>query len=71
MFDVKKEVPSLGLCRKLKELGYPQEGGGWYWVHAVVGYGAKDVLKSWGWELKFAENPREEFGYVYYLETST
>ena len=32
MFDVKKEVPSLALCRKLKELGYPQEGGGWYWV---------------------------------------
>jgi len=32
MFDLKKEVPDLELCRKLKELGYPQEGGGWYWV---------------------------------------
>jgi len=32
MFDPKKEVPSLELCKKLKELGYPQGGGGWYWV---------------------------------------
>lgn len=31
MFDSIKEVPSLGLCKKLKELGYPQDGGGWYW----------------------------------------
>jgi len=32
MFDPIKEVPSLELCKQLKELGYPQEGGGWYWV---------------------------------------
>ena len=31
MFDITKEVPSLELCKKLKELGFPQEGGGWYW----------------------------------------
>ena len=31
MFDKTKEVPSLELCRRLKELGYPQDGG-WYWV---------------------------------------
>jgi len=31
MFDIEKEVPSLELCRKLKELGYPQTGGGLYW----------------------------------------
>lgn len=32
MINVEKEVPSLELCKKLKELGFPQEGGGWYWV---------------------------------------
>jgi len=32
MFDIKKEVPSLELCKKLKELGFPQGGGGWYWI---------------------------------------
>jgi len=31
MFKPEKEVPSLELCKHLKELGYPQEGGGWYW----------------------------------------
>jgi len=31
MFDPKKEVPSLELCKRLKELGFPQDGGGWYW----------------------------------------
>jgi len=32
MFNPIKEVPSIELCKKLKEIGYPQEGGGWYWV---------------------------------------
>lgn len=31
MFDPKKEVPNLELCKQLKELGFPQEGMGWYW----------------------------------------
>lgn len=31
MFDPTKEVPDLELCKRLKELGYPQNGGGWYW----------------------------------------
>jgi len=32
MFKPEKEVPNLELCKRLEELGYPQEGGGWYWV---------------------------------------
>ncbi|RLI67659.1 hypothetical protein DRO91_09950 [Candidatus Heimdallarchaeota archaeon] len=28
----KKEVPNLEVCKKLKELGYPQNLDGWYWV---------------------------------------
>jgi len=32
MFKPELEVPSLELCKKLKELGYPQNTGGWYWV---------------------------------------
>ena len=32
MFDLRKEIPSLELCKRLKELGFPQDSGGWYWV---------------------------------------
>lgn len=32
MFNPKNEVPDLKLCKKLQELGYPQETGGWYWL---------------------------------------
>lgn len=31
MFCPEKEVPSLELCKKLKEVGYPQDGG-WHWI---------------------------------------
>jgi len=31
MYSPKKDVPSYSLCSRLKELGYPQLGGGWYW----------------------------------------
>jgi len=31
IFNPEDEVPSFDLCLKLKKLGYPQEGGGWYW----------------------------------------
>ena len=33
MFAPEKEVPNFELCLKLKGLGYPQAGGGWYWVY--------------------------------------
>jgi len=32
MFNPELEVPDLELCKKLQELGYPQETGGWYYV---------------------------------------
>ena len=31
-FDPTKEVPSLELCKKLKESGFPQVKGGFWWV---------------------------------------
>ena len=31
MFSPELEIPSRELCKKLRELGYPQNGGGWYW----------------------------------------
>ena len=34
-FNPELEVPSLELCKKLKELGLPQEGGGWYWKRKI------------------------------------
>ena len=43
MVDYRKEVPSLELCKKLKELGYPQDGGGWYWD-------TKDRILVFTWE---------------------
>jgi len=57
MFDIKKEVPSLELCKKLKELGYPQEGGGWYWV--------KDFIPNEEWLLMYVEEyiPEKESGH--------
>ena len=43
MFDPVKEVPNLELCKKLKELGFPQDNGIWYWK-----------LRSFGiWDLVF------------------
>ena len=48
MFNPAKEVPSLELCKRLRVLGFPQEGGGWYydisWYPPWVG-------------LAFVENP--------------
>lgn len=32
MFDSTREVPSLELCKKLKELGYPQHHYGFIWA---------------------------------------
>ncbi|RLF78688.1 hypothetical protein DRN32_06405 [Thermococci archaeon] len=32
MFDLNKEVPNVELCKKLKELGFPQAQPGYYWV---------------------------------------
>jgi len=31
-YDRVKSVPNLELCRRLKELGLPQENGEWYWI---------------------------------------
>ena len=49
MFDYRKEVPSLELCVKLKELGFPQTSPGWYWdieVKRLVLIWAEVVLKD-------------------------
>ena len=46
MFDVCKEVPCLELCKRLKDLGYPQgdfNSGGWYWV----------LERNGEWEIKY------------------
>ena len=43
MVDYRKEVPSLELCKRLKELGYLQNGGGWYWD-------TKDRILIFTWE---------------------
>ena len=49
MFNSEREVPSLELCKKLKELGYPQDGEGWYWVEVKSGY-------KWEWKLRLLVN---------------
>jgi len=41
---IEKYVVSLDLAKKLKEAGFPQDGGGWYWIKEEPG--AK-------WELKY------------------
>jgi len=37
MFDPTKEVPSLELCKELKELGFPQKGAGYFWIKTEDG----------------------------------
>lgn len=32
MFNPIEEVPTIAFCKKIKELGYPQNGRGWYWI---------------------------------------
>ena len=41
---IEKYVVSLDLAKKLKEAGYPQDGGGWYWIKEEPGA---------EWELKY------------------
>ena len=36
MFKPKLEVPDFEYCKRLRELGYPQDGGDWYWVKLVT-----------------------------------
>jgi len=31
-YSPEREVPSLDVCKKLREQGFPQDGGGWYWL---------------------------------------
>jgi len=38
MFNPIEEVPSLGLCRMLKRMEFPQDTGGWYWVKTNIGW---------------------------------
>ena len=59
MFDPEKEVPSLELCEKLKELGFPQNTGGWYWeiYESIAG---KDV------EVKYFDyTPEDDLSFTY------
>ena len=30
--EIEREVPSLETCKRLREVGLPQNGGIWYWV---------------------------------------
>ena len=32
MFKPELEVPNIEYCKKLKNLGFPQDRGGWYWI---------------------------------------
>jgi len=36
-FDLKDYVPDIELCKKLKDLGFPQDGGGFYWDIGLTG----------------------------------
>ena len=48
MFDIRKEVPSLELCKRLKELGYPQDWDGWRW---------EKLRGKSEYEIGYVENP--------------
>ena len=65
MFDPEKEVPNLKLCKRLKELGYPQDGGGWYWWR-TKGNKVSYLLKYFGEQI-----PTEIFYSVEYVKAPT
>ena len=60
MFDPTKEVPTLELCRKLKELGYPQDRDWLVWVKykelpdnkgGDILYEQGEYILTFGWEV--------------------
>lgn len=51
MIELEKEVPSIEVCKRLKEIGFPQENGGWHWVITE-----KHQFKPISWALKFYDN---------------
>ena len=62
-----KEVPSLESCKKLKELGFPQEGGGWYWIENKITKEARVVFWDKNFEHYFKEN--KDFVNIYKAPT--
>lgn len=75
MFMPEKEVPNLELCKHLKELGYPQDGKGWYWAkkwryfHGNIksyppSYDEKVILDTAIWLLEFLQNEPSYSDYV-------
>ena len=62
MFDPTKEVLNLELCKRLKELGFPQDGSSWYWVR--VNDDAKEMLEwKTSWNLVYKEGLDEWLGW--------
>jgi len=61
MFDPKKEVPSLELCKQLKELGFPQDGGGWYWIKLITWEKPQLVYSGCAEFEKLANLPEKEY----------
>jgi len=69
MFDVEKEVPSLELCKRLKELGFPQDdGGGWYWVEPIKYFYNKRIVF---WNEKFERYYKENKDYIIRIKAPT
>ena len=63
MFDPKLEVPSLELCQRLKELGYPQTCG-FYWAKFFKGWDNNERIFEW--EVVYWEIPAKmEWQYEY------
>jgi len=52
------EVPTLDLCKKMKELGYPQNKRGWRWVEIL------EEGKTSSWHLISPYEDPEEYAYV-------
>ena len=54
----KKEVASLELSKRLKELGFPQNKKGWRWIEIL------EEGKTSNWHLISPYEPPEEYAYV-------
>jgi len=65
MFNPENEVPSLELCKKLKGLGYPQGGGGWYWdISGNLIYFLPGVIKQENNRIYLSTTPTVRIDYT-------
>jgi len=69
MFEKEKEALNLELSKKLKELGFPQDGGGWYW--GIKNYQRELLFCNHSQVTLWIKYHQEELGYREIIKVPT